>query len=233
MSRASGRRGTAPVRKVESEEITPDSPEGRDIGLSDRTLGTPSPIPGGEQHLLNHQTMRQPVPTTLPRPEFRGTMAHGVPAGTHSAHERADAMRGPNTAHDPKPVLPKHRAPDPVPPVPVIVVEDGRGIRSLRSSSHRRYALPLAGTEPIRLCGRNSDRVQILLLNEDDATGGRFAQSIADLISPDSGSLLPSAMGSYLRLTTQDELYAVSEAPDMSPYVSIIEVFDKGQSEVQ
>jgi hypothetical protein len=230
MSRAEGRRrGTAPMRQP---EVAPGSDEGRDIGLSDRMLGGPSPIPGGEEHLLNHQTMRQTAPAPVPRPEYRGTMAHGVPPGTHSAHERADAMRGPNSAHDPRPPLVYARPVAQVPPVPVIVVEDGRDVRSLRTSSHRRYQVPAAGTEPIRLCGRNTARKSVMLLNEDSAHNARFSQTIADLVAANSGSLLVAGAKGYLELDTQDELYAVADDTN-TPYVCVIEIFTTGQSEVQ
>jgi hypothetical protein len=232
MGRSHGRRGTKDCR---TPEIDPDSAEARDIGMSDRELGTPSPIPGGELHLTNHQTMRQSTPTAEPRPEFRGVMAHGVPAEKHTAHERADAMRGPNSAKDPRPApAPGPRGPHthPVPPVPVVIVSEGRDTRPLRTSSHRRYQVPVAGTEPIRLVGRNSQRVQLLMLNEDATHNIRFGQTMADLNQPSSGTVLPATTSSYLKFETQDELYAVSD-DDSAPFISIIEVFDRPNSEVQ
>lgn len=226
MSRAQGKHGTG-----RSVEVTaPESAEGRDIGLSDRQLGTPSPIPGGEKHLVNHQTMRQAVPEVEPRPEFRGVMTHGVPPEKHTAHERAASMRGPDSTHDPKPHYAEKKVP--IPPVPVIVVSTGNDIRSLRSSSDRRYTLPAAGSEPVRLVGANSHRVEILLLNEDPSHHIRFSKFIASLQSPHNGAVLPATSSSYLKLTTQDELYGISDDSG-TPTISIIEVFDSPNSEVQ
>jgi hypothetical protein len=231
MGRSHGHRG---VKGVRPAQVEPGSAEGRDIGLSDRELGDPSPIPGGETHLVNHQTMRQLAPTPVPRPEFRGDMAHGVPPEKHSAHERAAAMRGPNSAHDPRPVPPHEPGPHehPVPPVPVTIVEQGRDTRPLRTSSHRRYQLPPAGSEAVRLVGRNSGRVDLLMLNEDPTHNIRFAQRPSELDQPNAGTVLPATTSSYLRIRTQDELYGVSD-DDASPFISIIEVFDKAESEVQ
>lgn len=213
--------------------VEPDSAEGRDIGLSDRELGTPSPIPGGADHLVNHETMRQTTPVPVPKPEFRGTMAHGVPAEKHTAHERADAMRGPNSTHDPKPPPPSKPAAPPVIPVPVIVVDEGRDIRSLRSSSPRRVLVPGWGTaDPIRLVGRNSERVNVLLLNEDSTNHARMSQGLTDLNAQHGGAVLPATTSSYLRLRTQDELYAVGDSTS-GVYVSVIEEFDRPEAEVQ
>jgi hypothetical protein len=226
MTRAQGKRNTP-----RTPEIT-DTGEGRDIGLSDRVLGTPSPIPGGEQHLLNHETMRQTVPVQVPRPEFRGTMAHGVPAEKHTAHERAATMRGPNTTHDPAPALDRPSG-HPVAPVPVTIVQEGRDIRSLRTTSERRYVVPaFGGADPIRLIGRNSDRVQVLLLNEDATHHIRLSKTIAGLQIQHFGAVLPATTSSYLKLKTQDELYAISDDSG-TPAISIIEEFERPQSEVQ
>lgn len=213
-------------------EIQPGSPEGRDIGLSDRQLGTPSPIPGGEDHLVNPQTVRHTIPTPVPRPEFRGDMTHGVPPEKHTAHERADSMRGPNSTQDPQPTVEHHKPPQNVPPVPVYIVEQGRDVRPMRTSSHRRMQVPAAGSQPERLIGRNSGRIEVLLLNEDATHNIRFSNGIGELNGPSFGSVLPCTTSSYLKLKTQDELYGVSD-DSATPYISIIEVFDRAQSEVQ
>jgi hypothetical protein len=212
--------------------VQPGSPEGREIGLSDRVLGTPSPIPGGEHHLVNPQTVRQEPATVQPRPEFRGTMAHGVPAGKHTAHERADAMRGPNTAHDPRP--PAHARPTQrFDPVPVRIVASGRDVDALLSSSHVRKLVPVFGSEPVRLVGRNSERLEVHLLNEDATTHVRFGHGPADLLVLHNGTVLPATTSSYTKFKVQDELWAISDADTgTGQYVSIIEVFDYANAEV-
>lgn len=218
--------------------VEPGSEEGRDIGLSDRMLGTPSPIPGGDNHLTNHPTMRRKVAAPVPPPEFRGMMAHGVPAEKHSAHERADAMRGPNTTHDPEPEyakLPKKSLEQA--PVPVRVVRDANDVRALTTTSHRNISAPAWSSgaplsDPVRLVGRNSLRKHVLLMNEDPMNGARFASTLSVIAIQHKGSFLPNAMTSYLKVETQDELFCVSDS-GTAPTLSVIEVFDQANSEVQ
>jgi hypothetical protein len=217
MSRAQGKKNTP--REV---SVTPESAEGRNIGLSDRQLGTPSPIPGGDQHLLNRQTMRQKAPIPAPKPEYRGMMAHGVPAGTHSAHERADAMRGPNATHDPKPRY--HKAPEEPAPIPVKIVSNGNG-DTFRTASPYHFTLPAQGSDPIRLCGRDYSRKEVHLLNESSSSNIRFATRPSDL-NNNGGALLPWPTNSYLKIETQDELYAVS-ADTGTPIISVIQVTER------
>jgi hypothetical protein len=223
--------------KTRDVTVEPGSAEGRDIGLSERQLGTPSPIPGGEHHILNHQTMRQQAPTPAPKPEFRGTMAHGVPAEKHTAHERANAMRGPNTTHDPKPEYQKLPRDLEQAPVPVRIVENGSDIRALITTSHRNISAPgwtngAPNADPVRLVGRNSRRKHVLVLNEDPMNAARFASTLPVIGIQHNGSLLPNAMTSYLKIETEDELFCVSDTAN-SPRINIIEVFDLLQSEVQ
>lgn len=224
MTRAKGKHN-------QRQAVAPDSPEGHDIGLSERQLGTASPIPGGAQHLVRPPVERHSVPIADPRPEFRGVMAHGVPAEKHSAHERAAAMRGPNTTHDPHPV--HTPTPPGVAPVPVYVVQTESDRRALRSTSHRKYTVPAnSAVEPIRLCGRNSNRAELLLLNEDATHGIRFDIERSALTTAGAGTLLPAAMTGYLKLPTQDELYAISN-DGSAPSISVIEVFTEPQGLLQ
>ena len=225
-----GRSGRSRGKEARPPEIIPDSGEGRAIGLSDRTAGVPSTIQGGTPHISNPTTVRQHVPIPEPKPEFRGVMAHGVAPEKHTAHERADAMRGPNSV---KPLVPHyHEFPDPVIPVPVYVVEQKAGSRSRRRSSHRKYTVPAAGTTPIRLVGYNSARVNVQLLNEDSTHNIRFSDDITNLSATGQGTVLPATTSSYLTIQTQDELYAVSD-DSSTPFISIIETFDYADGEVQ
>jgi hypothetical protein len=116
--------------------------------------------------------------------------------------------------------------------VPVRIVTEDRDVAPLVSSSHRHLTAPVAGSDPIRLCGRNSQRLEMLLLNEDPTHGIRIAQRFSDLNTANSGSLLPAASTGYLRLKTQDELYAVSN-DGTAASISVVEIFDKAASEVQ
>jgi hypothetical protein len=151
--------------------------------------------------------------------------AHGVPHGSATSRERAEVERGPNSVHqDP----PQHRARVEQPaPIPVRVVEDHQG-DSYRSAAPHRITVPAnTGTDPVRLCGRDPSRLEILLLNEGAAgtSNIRFAQRIADL-NLGGGALLPAASNSYLRLRTQDDLYAVSN-DGTAATISIIQVFEQ------
>lgn len=162
-------RGKHDVRKP---VIDPDSGEGREIGMSDRMAqGGPegkdkSPIPGGISHLANKPVVRQEAPIPVPGPEYEGIMAHGVPPSEHTTTERAEAERGPNTAHDPEPKylpLPKKAA-----AVPVQIVQT-RKIYSVATSS---YSIPAQGSAAVRIAGRDYTRTHILLLVETAAGSG-------------------------------------------------------------
>lgn len=211
---------------VRQPTIEPGTAAGRDIGLSDRQTGDPSPIPGGRPHIRNAPSVRQSVATPAPRPEFRGVMAHGVPPGPQTAHERAEAMRGPNSTHDPRPVF--HGPGDaPPPPVPVYVVENPNSVATILDSSMRRYTVPATGSEPIHLVGTNGDRVEIKLLNEDASHNilvGYDKASVQNGLT--SVSTLPKGMTSYLSLPTKKDLWVIS-ADSGTPIICAIEIFER------
>lgn len=215
MGRAQGKRTQRPIE--------PNTPEGDGIGASDRMQGTPSPIPGGRVHVTNAQTVRQRTPVPESRPEIKDLNAHGVEPGTHTARDRADAMRGPNTPKQPH--IPEYSAPaiGPV-PVPVRVVQDDRQ-RVLRTSSHRKLTVQVNTGEPVHLCGQDFNRSYVLLLNEDASNGVRIAQRPTDL-NGGFGTLLPANTTGYLKLDTQDELYGISNTATAAT-VSIIQVFEQ------
>jgi hypothetical protein len=220
MSRGRGRHIVRPP------EIEPNSAAGRDIGLSDRQSPDGSPIPGGRPHLQNPVTVRRSVPVPAPRPEFREFMAHGVQPEDHTPHERAEAMRGPNSAHDP---LPTFYGPGqaPPPPVPVFVVENPNSEATIMDWSPRRFTLPANGAEPIHLVGTNSDREELLIINEDTAHNVFLSNTKAGLqTGTTSMVMLPKGMTSYLKLPFKTEVWAWS-ADSGTPLVSVIEVFEK------
>lgn len=222
MGRGSGRH--TPQRPPVVVEIDPDSPEGRQLGMSKRTQGVPSPIPGGRNHISNAPVIRQEVPIEEPGPEITDLNAHGVPHGTATTRERAEVERGPNTVHtNPPEHRPKVERPE---PIPVRVVEDGNG-NTYRSAAPHHVTAPAAGSDPILLCGRDAARVRVLLLNEN-ASGSshiRFAQRPSDL-NAGGGSLLKAGANSYLALQTQDQLYGVSN-DGTAATISIIQEFDQ------
>jgi hypothetical protein len=221
MSRASGRR----QREPRADEIKPGTPEGRQLGLSARVQGHPSPIPGGQNHRSNAPAIRHTVPTPPSDPEIGMGNAHGVIPGSHTNAERADAERGPNTVHAtmPRPRPPEHR--DRPQPIPVFIVEDAhRDV--VRSAAPHNITVPASGSDPVRLCGRDGTRAEVLLLNESTTTDVRIGQRPSDL-NNGGGGLLPWPSNSYLKLKSQDELYAVS-ASATAAVVSIIQVFERG-----
>ena len=205
------------------DDVDPNSDEGRGLGMSDRMAGGPSPIPGGKVHIVNADAMRQRTPVPDSRPEITDLNAHGVPPQAHTARERADLERGPN---DVRPLVPEYeglqRGPE---PGSVYVVENASGPRVLRSSAPRRIQLQASTGDPARLCGRDSSRSRVLLLNESTSSDIRFAHKIADLTAG-GGALLPWPSNSYLALTTQDELYAIS-ADSGTPAISIIQEYEQ------
>lgn len=223
MSRAKGRTGRQREPKV--EDIAPDSPEGRQLGLSNRVQGHPSPIPGGRPHISNSPAVRHSVPTPPSDAEIGMGNAHGVIPGSHTNAERADAERGPNTVHMTMP-KPQHHPPRERPaPIPVYVVQDDRN-NILRSAAPHNFTVPANTGEPVHLCGQDHTRTEVMLLNESTTTNVRIAQSIADL-NNGGGALLPWPTNSYTKVSTQDHLYAIS-ATGTAATVSVIQVFERG-----
>lgn len=220
MSRARGRN---PQRQPNAQDIKPGTPEGKQLGLSDRVQGIPSPIPGGRPHISNAPAIRHQVPTWPSEPEVSKGNAHGVIPGTGTNEERAEMQRGPNTVHGPRPPQPHHAHERPT-PIPVFIVEDAHN-DVLRTAAPRNLTVPASGAEPVRLCGRDAGRSEVMLLNESTTTDVRFAQRPADLNSG-GGALLPWPANSYQKIKTQDELYAVS-ATATAAKVSVIQVFER------
>jgi len=222
MTRARGRR-------LSERDVPPvvddEDPEARDVGASSRTQGVPSAIPGGRPHLTNAPTVRHSVPVPDSKPEVRGTNAHGVLPDSHTTRERAEFMRGPN---DLKPLVPIYRPPVPHEPVvPVRIVQTSSP--KIRASTGRHFVVNAQGTEPVRLCGIDPNRVAIMILNEDANSHVRMAKLPGDLVGG-AGAILPKAATTYTRIDTQDEWWAVS-ADTGTPIVSVIQIFDKFEFE--
>lgn len=223
MSRAKGRTGRQREPKV--EDIAPDSPEGRQLGLSNRVQGHPSPIPGGRPHISNSPAIRHSVPTPPSDAEIGMGNAHGVIPGSHTNAERADAERGPNTVHMTMPKPQRHPPRERPAPIPVYVVQDDRN-DVVRSAAPHNITVPGTATaDPVRLCGRDHTRSEVMLLNESTVTDVRIAQRPADL-NNGGGGLLPWPGNSYMKIKTQDELYAIS-ASGTAATVSVIQIFER------
>ena len=205
-------------------EILPDSGEGREIGMSERTQGIPSPIPGGRSHIINPETMREKIPVPDSPPEIKDINAHGVEPDTHTSRERADMERGPNSFHGPRVEVVEDTGHKTL-PVPVYIVEQAGGPAVFRSASPRHFSVQASTGEAVRLCGRDPKRVRVGLLNESTTSDIRFAQNPADLVNG-GGALLPWPSNSYVWLETQDELYAISKDSG-TPTISVIQEFDQ------
>jgi hypothetical protein len=220
MSRGHGK------RTQRTTEIAPNTDAGRNIGLSDRQSPNGSPIPGGRPHLGNHPTVRQSAATKPPRPEFRGVMAHGVPPGPQTAHERAEAMRGPNTARDPRPQFSAPSDVPPPPPVPVYEVAAPNAVAEIRGGTFRRYTVAATGTEPTHALPENPRRIEFQIINESATSNVLMAHTRGDTGQTTSVGLLPKGMTSYQKFVFQDDLWLIS-ADSGTPTVSIIETTGK------
>lgn len=224
MSRANGRRQRQP-KAEEAKPVKPGTPEGKQYGISDRVQGHPSPIPGGQKHVSNAPAVRHRVPVPPPDPEIYMGNAHGVAPGSHTNAERADAQRGPNTVHStmprPRPQSTRERPQ----PIPVFVVEGADGT-VLRSAAPQHLTVPVNTADPVRLCGTDPDRVEVMLLNESTTTDIRIAQRPSDL-NAGGGALLPWPSNSYLTIKTQDRLYAVADSAGTTATISVIQVFER------
>jgi len=202
--------------------VVADSGEGRDIGMSGRLVSDKSPIPGGRTHILNQETVRQNVPVPVPELEYGGIMAHGVPPGPGTTQERAHVEQGPNTV---KPITPRYaKAPDVPAPIPVYIVPVAAGRRPLGTMAGDSFTVPAAGSDPIRIAGRDKTRTTIMILCET-APGANFTaprgirvdHEVGNLTSG-RGALVPTGASSYQKFDGfQDELFAVST--DAQPVV--------------
>jgi hypothetical protein len=174
------------------------TPAGRQLGLDSRD------IPGGQPHVVNPEsTHHKPVPKD-PRPLFTDErLSHGVAdplAETHDGWEKPSDEITP--AARPAPVPKFEDA------VPVRIVQ-GVKSRVIRVSSVDSITVPgnTANNVPVRICNIDLNRVQLQLLNEDTANDVRVGQR-EDLITG-KGALISHFTNSYLRLHTQDEMFAL------------------------
>lgn len=208
MTRARGKQHRPP-------EITPDSPEGHDIGLPDKN------IPGGIYHQQNYPTVHSKPEVGDPLPYYRGMMAHGVPVDEHGVYDRADGKR--KEYHPEYEKIPEHPA-----PVPVYLVEDESGARPLLKATTKHFQVPLITGEPESICGQDGNRHAVRLLNEDSSNNiriGTLPELAVDLANNliIGGALLPKSMTNYLTLETQGPLYALSTATSgTGPILSVI-----------
>jgi len=226
--RASGKRRVRTGEVVhgvrhDSYDPGPGSGAGDAIGESELTDPAGSPIPGGQNHIVNYETRARPVPSPAPPPAYDGMMAHGVPSEPRSDAGQIAAERGAGRKARP-PAVEDQRQPPPA--VPVFLVEGPDGPKVLRTSNPTQVTVPNNASDPRLIAGINPTRSRILLLNEDATTSVRFAKTQAELTNG-GGALLVKGQASYLVLETQDELYALTVSSTLSVVISVIEEYEQ------
>lgn len=183
--------------------------------LQSRQYGVPqADLPGGLNHLVNPQT--RPA-QTVDKGERPGDYHkyHGVPPTEPDGY--VTPPEGIGKAPRPAPV---HKS-EYDEAVPVRVIEGGR-INSLRTSTHDSVLAPVQGSDPVRLCNQDENRIELHLLNEDASTNCRIG-SRSELIE-NRGSMLPAVTNSYLKLLTQSELWVNTVSTTLTAKVSVIQV---------
>ena len=173
--------------------IDPDSDFGKDLGLDDHLL------PAGIPHISNRAVVEQEAPDAAPRPEYRGHMAHGVatPAALErpqadqpmSQIHRRNAMEGLATfTHPDTPV-------EQLVPIAVEVVERG-GPKTLHAASFLHYVIPACGSMPVRVCGRDTRRRRVHLINETTPPAaiytapGTYTGATGSISAPTAGTVI-------------------------------------------
>lgn len=231
MTRAAGRHRGAAIRQPTTEQVDPNSDEGRGLGMSDRMQGEPSPIPGGRVHVANPVTVRQHTPAPDAPAEIKPINAHGVPPGSATTRERADMERGPNIRHTaPMPHYAEPGAPSPA-PVAVYIVPTEGGPRPLRRAIFKHYTVPAFNNDPILLCGVDPNRTKVRLMNADAATDIQIGLALVELLQDPGaaagtktigGVLLKHGMTTYQDVETQDEIWAVALSSATASTINVI-----------
>lgn len=208
MSRARGRHGPREPQISEAEA--------REYGIRD--TGT---IPGGLEHLANPPVRRYQPPVPPKLAPFRGQDAHGVPPQDVGEYNR-EMQRERSHPYDPKFADQK---PGPS-PVPVYIVEKAGGPRPLNEAATGHLTVQAASGQPVPVCGQDSRRSLVQLLNMDTTNHIRFGKLEQLQYDPANevitgGSRLPAAATGYTVIRTQGDLWAISENSD-TPALSYI-----------
>ncbi len=214
------RRGPNGPNVLVEGDTGPRQPQGgarvRDLfresgNLLSREYGVPqADLPGGQTHVVNPETHPHRPPGVPERPADYHKY-HGVPSDD-GPYETPDPSVG--RAPRPAPLPETHDA------VPVYVVEGPGGGKVTRSTGCDSISVDPLGSDPTRLLNRDAQRVKVHLLNEDSSTNVRVGSRSE--LAEGRGAMLPAVTNSYLRLDTQDELWAVTVSATLSARVSVI-----------
>jgi hypothetical protein len=193
--------------------------------LESREFGVPqADIPGGKQHIVNMPTHHgQPGPDAVNIRPADLHKFHGVEPPDLGGYVTPPDATEDTEAQRPEPEPELNDA------VPVYIVENAGRRRVIRDCATNVISCPAAGSAPARVCSADPSRVAIHLFNEA-ATGGnniRIAPSLEELVGvtstfQGSGALLPPGAG-YLKLETQGDLFAISEASTATLLSVVIE----------
>jgi len=188
--------------------------------LESREFGVPeADLPGGIRHFVNAETEVAPTAAPPERPADYHKY-HGVPSD-NGLYETPD------------PELGKAARPRPLPKisdaVPVYIVESAEGNvrRETAMDSVLVSGTALGAIDPVRLCNRDENRVELRLLNEDAANNLRIG-SYTEL-AEGRGAMLPAVTNTYTALPTQDELFAIPAVAGTTAKVSIITITEVPQ----
>lgn len=200
---------------------TAESDEGKNIGLAE------PPLPGGQNHLVNHPVADHQEFPKVHAPYYTGMMAHGVYVEQEQDHGGKEYPEGgriaPNSEDQPKIQATKSvPIPEPkevYPPVPVKIVSDDSKGHPLTTLFTNR--VPVGQGDPVDLCMRDPNRTNVYLLNEDATNDVRFSTEWPT-VSSGGGALLPHAGTGYLRLKCQERIYAFAPTGSSPVYVSVI-----------
>jgi len=202
--------------------------------LASREFGVPqADIPGGVRHLVNPPTIVDSPPPKRQRPADYHK-EHGVPPDDWGPYEPTpDATE----KHGTVTIVPEPKYDD---AVPVRVVQEAGKDRKIRVTSAFNINVRAASltNEPSRICGRDPDRVEIGLLNEDATTDIRICEKLDDLQvastagtgAAGQGALIWHGTNSYTWIKTQEQLFAITTSTTLAARLSVIIVTEQAEA---
>jgi hypothetical protein len=196
--------------------------------LESREFGVPqADIPGGKQHIVNRPTHSyRPGPDQVEVRPADLHKFHGV-----EPHDLGGYVTPPDATQDtdaPRPE-PEPQISD---AVPVYIVESPES-KVTRKNIAFNINVGNATTRPVRICGNDPNRVEIMLLNESN-TDIRISDTEAGLqnaaaAGAGDGALISHSTTSYTTIKGQSELYALTTSNSNGGALSVI-IITEGRS---